>query len=69
MSKTQAALALHDQGMNVAQAAKTAGIAAPTLHAALKRRRLQTEAGKAHCPCCGQVVREGFTVDRSVLRE
>ncbi len=62
MSKTQTALALYDQGQSIAAAAREAGIAAPTLHAAIKRRKAQEATGKMRCPCCGQVVREGFTV-------
>lgn len=66
-SKTQTALALHDQGLSIAAAARTAGIAAPTLHAAIKRRRDQEAAGKLHCPCCSQVLRSGFQIDEAVL--
>ena len=62
MSKTQTALALFDRGQSINAAARAVGIAAPTLHAAVKRRQAQKAAGKVHCPCCGQVVREGFSV-------
>ena len=68
MSKTQTALALFDQGMSLNAAAREAGIAPPTLHNAVKRRREQEAAGKAHCPCCGQVVRVGFKINRDVLK-
>lgn len=68
MSKTQRALALVDQGKSVREAAREAGISEPTLYAALKRIREQSEAGKERCPCCGQVVRDGFEVNRDVLK-
>lgn len=40
------------------------GIAESTLRVAMGRSK-----GKEQCPCCGQVVREGFEIDRSVLKE
>lgn len=68
MSKTQTALALFEQGMTLNAAAKAAGIAPPTLHNAIKRRKEQQAAGKEHCPCCGQVVREGFSINQEALK-
>lgn len=62
-SKTQQALQLVGEGMTPYAAAKKAGIATSTLYTALKRQQ-----GKEQCPCCGQVVREGFEIDRSVLK-
>lgn len=67
MSKTQDALLLiREKGLTPYAAAKEVGITPTTLYAALKRE----EAKKATeiCPCCGQVVREGFEIDRSVLK-
>lgn len=69
MSKTQKALALVSEGKTVREAAKEAGITEPTLYAALKRIKEQDQAGKERCPCCGQVVREGFEINREVLKE
>lgn len=68
MSKTQAALALVAQGMLAIEAAKSAGITPPTLYAALGRMKKQAQEGKERCPCCGQVVREGFSIDSAVLK-
>lgn len=71
-SKTQLALAIYDsqpEGQkNIALAAKEAGIKAPTLHNTINRRKAQAAAGKEHCPCCGQVVRDGFKVNRDALK-
>lgn len=68
MSKTQIALGIFDQGATINAAAKEAGIAPSTLHAAIKRRNEQKAAGKEHCPCCKQVLRDGFQIDRTVLK-
>lgn len=62
ISKTQQALALVREGKSVKQAAIEAGVADATVYIALNRLK-----GKEQCPCCGQVVREGFEIDRSVL--
>lgn len=64
LSKTQQALRLVAQGVAIKAAAEQAGIAESTLRMAIGRTK-----GKEQCPCCGQVVREGFEVDRSVLKE
>jgi hypothetical protein len=69
MSKTQQALALLKDGKSVREAATEAGIKEPTLYAAIKRQKDQGAAGKEWCPCCGQVVRDGFSIDTSVLRK
>jgi lambda repressor-like predicted transcriptional regulator len=63
-SKTQIALALVRQGKTPYAAAKEAGIATSTLYTALKRQE-----DRELCPCCGQVVREGFEVNRAVLKK
>lgn len=62
LSKTQQALKFVSQGVAVKAAAEQAGVAESTLRVAMGRNK-----GKEQCPCCGQVVREGFEVDRSVL--
>ena len=64
LSKTQQALRLVSEGVPIKQAATQAGIAESTLRMAIGRTK-----GKEQCPCCGQVVREGFEIDRSVLKE
>lgn len=38
------------------------------VHSSAVYRALQRAQEKPLCPCCGQVVREGFTVDRSLLK-
>ncbi len=67
------ALELYDQQpdgeKDIAAAAAMAGVKAPTLHVTIKRRAEKLAAGREPCPCCGQVVREGYAIDRSVLRK
>jgi transposase-like protein len=63
LSKTQAALALVRQGVPVKKAAELAGVAEATIYIAQNRLK-----GKEQCPCCGQVVREGFEINRDVLK-
>lgn len=63
LSKTQRALRLVAQGSAVKLAAEQAGIAESTLRVAMGRNK-----GKEQCPCCGQVVREGFEIDKNVLK-
>lgn len=63
-SKTMQALALvEDQGLTPYAAAMKVGISKTAVYRAMARRE-----GKKTCPCCGQVVRDGFKVDRSVLK-
>lgn len=64
LSKTQQALKLVAQGVAVKAAAEQSGIAESTLRVAMGRTK-----GKEQCPCCGQVVREGFEIDTSVLKD
>ncbi len=47
-----------------AVAAVQSGIAESTLRMAIGRTK-----GKEQCPCCGQVVREGFEINRDVLKD
>ena len=63
ISKTQSALALVRDGKSVKDAASAAGVSEATVYIALNRLK-----GKTLCPCCGQVVREGFEIDRGVLK-
>lgn len=64
ISKTQQALALVRQGVPVRVAAEQAGVAEATVYIAINRLK-----GKEQCPCCGQVVREGFEINRDVLKD
>lgn len=64
ISKTQQALALVRAGKSVKEAAQEVGIADATVYIAINRTK-----GKEVCPCCGQVVREGFEIDRDVLKD
>lgn len=67
LSKTQQALDLVASGTPIQEAAKMIGIAEGTLRIALWKRK-----GKDVCPCCGQVIREGFELrssGKSVKRE
>lgn len=51
-------------GLTPYAAAQATGIDPSAVYRALAR-----QAGRDRCPCCGQLVREGYTVDRSVLRD
>lgn len=63
-SKTMQAMDLiKEEGLSAYAAAKRLGINPSAVTRALQRRE-----DKAICPCCGQVVREGYDVDRSVLK-
>ena len=64
LSKTQQALALMDnEGIGASEAARRVGIQPGTVLSAVMRMK-----GREVCPCCGQVVREGFEIDHSVLK-
>ncbi len=63
LSKTQQALRYVAEGTAIREAAAKAGIAESTLRMAIGRTK-----GKDLCPCCGQVVREGFEIAPSVLK-
>lgn len=65
-SKTQQALELlrKNPEMKPYQAAQVVGVGNAAVYQALGRIK-----GKELCPCCGQVVREGFEIDRSALKE
>ena len=65
LSKTQQALALMEsEGIGASEAARRVGIKAGTVLSAVMRMK-----GKEVCPCCGQVVREGFQINHSVLKD
>jgi predicted transcriptional regulator len=63
-SKTMQALDLVKEGMSAYAAAKQLGISQTAISRALSRRE-----DKEICPCCGQVVREGFKVNKSILKK
>jgi len=48
---------LSDKTLTPNAAAKATGISSAAVYKAVKARQ-----GKTICPCCGQVVREGFAV-------
>lgn len=62
-SKTQGALELIEKGTTPYAAAQKMGTSPSTVYRAMGRRQ-----DKNVCPCCGQVVREGFEIDRAVLK-
>ena len=64
LSKTQQALALIAQEkISASEAARRVGVKSGTVLSAIMRTK-----GKTQCPCCGQVVRQGFAIDSSVLK-
>ena len=65
---TKEALAIIDSGESIWQAAKDCGLAYSTVYIANKRRKAQVAAGIVRCPCCLQVVREGFEINKEVLK-
>lgn len=62
-SKTQQALDLVRQGMTPYAAAQQAGVSPSVVYVAIKRQQ-----DKTLCPCCGQVVRDGFQINSDVLK-
>lgn len=64
-SKTQQALELlkESPGMTPYEAAAKVGVGNAAVYQALRRTK-----DKEVCPCCGQVVREGFEINRAVLK-
>lgn len=64
LSKTQQALALMaSEDIGASEAARRVGIKPGTVLSAVMRMK-----DKEVCPCCGQVVREGFEINRDVLK-
>lgn len=64
-SKTQQALDLlkKNPDMKPYQAADAVGVQNAAVYQALQRTK-----NKTMCPCCGQVVREGFEIDPEAVR-
>ena len=68
MSETQKALAYlkeHPE-MSVYAVAKMHQLSPNTLYTAINREK--AKADKETCPCCQQIVREGFEIDWSVVK-
>ena len=65
-SKTQQALELlrKNPDMKPYQAADAVGVQNAAVYQALQRTK-----GKTLCPCCGQVVRDGFQINPDVLKD
>jgi hypothetical protein len=63
ISKTMQAVRRVQAGETVREVARDLDISEAAIYAQLKRERNLTR-----CPCCGQVVREGYKIDRSVLK-
>ncbi|MDD3481826.1 helix-turn-helix domain-containing protein [Azovibrio restrictus] len=68
-SRTQQALDLVAEGMTAYAAAEKVGITEQAVYAAKRRLEKARQAGKTLCPCCGQVVREGFEINRDMLKD
>ena len=64
-SKTQQAheLLRKNPDMKPYEAAESVGVQNAAVYQALQRIK-----GKELCPCCNQVVRDGFEIDRDVLK-
>jgi hypothetical protein len=64
-SKTQQALDLLKENpkMTPYEAAAKVGVGNAAVYQAIRRTK-----GKEICPCCGQVVREGFEINQKVLK-
>lgn len=63
-SKTMKALALIEKGLTPYAAAQQVGVSRQAVYRAIARRE-----DKDLCPCCGQVVREGFKIDKSIIKK
>ncbi len=50
--------------LSVQVVAREFEISAAAIYAQLKR-----EEGRQRCPCCGQVVKEGYEVNKAVLKD
>jgi hypothetical protein len=62
LSKTQIAVARVLAGEKAPTVGKELGISATAIYSAIKRRK-----DKTLCPCCGQVVREGFVLNKKAV--
>lgn len=64
ISRTTQAVRRVQAGETVRDVARDLDISESAIYAQIKR-----EQGLTRCPCCGQVVKEGFKIDRSVLQK
>lgn len=64
ISRTAQAVRRVQAGEAVRDVARDLDISAAAIYAQIKR-----EQGRERCPCCDQVVRDGYKVDRSVLKK
>ena len=60
---TQAVRRVH-AGESVREVARDLDISESAIYAQMKR-----EQGRDRCPCCGQVVRDGFEINRAVIKQ
>ena len=65
-SKTQQAIDLmrENPGMTAYAAAAQVGVSEQAIYGAMRRTK-----DRQKCPCCGQVVRDGFQVNPAVLKD
>lgn len=63
ISRTLQAVRRVQAGETVRDVARDLDISPSAIYAQIKRER-----GHQRCPCCGQVVREGYKINRSVLK-
>ena len=65
-SKTQQAIDLmrENPGLTAYAAAAQVGVSEQAIYGAMKRTK-----DRQKCPCCGQVVREGFAINPAVLKD
>lgn len=59
LSRTMQALAMVEAGLSSYKAAKAVGVQVSAVTRAIARRK-----GKEICPCCGQIVRDGFVIQK-----
>lgn len=64
ISRTAQAVRRVQAGETVRDVARDLNISAAAIYAQIKR-----EQGRERCPCCGQVVKDGFKINRSVLKK
>lgn len=64
ISRTMQAVRRVQAGEAVREVARDLDISESAIYAQIKR-----EQGLTRCPCCGQVVREGYKIDRTVLKK
>ena len=62
LSKTQIAVARVLAGEKAPTVGKELGISSTAIYQSIKRRE-----GKETCPCCNQIIREGFKLNKKDL--